>query len=218
MSDNEFPPNSHISREARTTRRVEREPSEEKVVKRVTRGKVIVRKKPLYRRFFEAFRPEDNVSFVEHIVLEVLVDGIRDAASDAASAAIENILGGGGGHRRRRRGGSYTSYNRMSGDSVPRSRRNRDDDRRHSRRDERTHDPREIILETRVECEEVLDSLIELASKFDAATRRDLYSMVGESHTPVDEDWGWYDLRGARIHKIGRDGYLLDLPRPEYLE
>jgi hypothetical protein len=218
MSDNEFPPNSHLSKEDRPHRNADKIDPEKKVVKRVTRGKVIVRKKPLYRRFFEAFRPEDNVSFVEHIVLEVLVDGIRDAASDAASAAIENILGGGGGHRRRRRsGGGYTSYNRMS-EARPRNRRDRDDDRRSSRRDERTHDPREIILETRVECEEVLDNLIELASKYDAATRRDLYSMVGEPHTPVDEDWGWFDLRGARIHKIGRDGYLLDLPRPEYLE
>lgn len=216
--ENEFPPNSHIQKEARSDRRSERAPSEKKEVQRVTRGKAIVRKKPLYKRFFEAFRPEDNRNFFEYIVLEVLVDGIRDAAADAATSAVETALGSGGGRRRRHRGGGYTSYNRM-GDARPRSRRDRDDDdRRPSRRDDRRQDPREVLLETRVECEEVLDNLIEIASKYDAATQRDLFSMIGEPHTPVDEDWGWSDFRGARIHHVGRDGYLLDLPRAEYLD
>ena len=78
-------------------------------------------------------------------------------------------------------------------------------------------DVREVILDSRVEAEEVLDSLIELSSKYDAATMRDLLSLIGEPHNTTHEDWGWYDLRGARIHRVG-GGYLLDLPRPEPLD
>lgn len=75
----------------------------------------------------------------------------------------------------------------------------------------------ELIVETRAEAHEILDGLFELLSKYQVVTMRDLLSMCGESHTNTDEDWGWYDLRGARAHKI-REGYLIDVPRPEPLD
>lgn len=220
MND-EFPPNSHQDREARPARQRFEHPSEKKEVARVTKGKAVVRKRPLYKKFIDAFRPEDNVGFVEYTLIDVLVPGIKDAVSGAATDAIENVLGTSTGRRRRRRGeGGYTSYNRMS-EARPRSRRDRDDDDRRDRRREPAHgrsDHREYILDSRVEAEEVLDSLNEIASKYDSANMRDLCSLIGETPNPTDEDWGWYDLRGSRIHRIGRDSYLLDLPRPVYLD
>lgn len=220
--ENEFPPNSHTaSRDPRPPRQVEKAPAGRKEVRQVTRGKATIRKKSLWKKFIDAFRPEDNVGFMEYALLEVLAPGIKDAALDSVHGALDNAFGGGGGrHHRRRRGDSYTSYNRMS-DARPRSRRSRDrddDDRRSSRRESRmADDAREILLDTRVECEEVIDSLIELASKYEVATMRDLLSLIGEPHNPTHEDWGWTDLRGARIHRVS-GGYLLDLPRPEYLD
>ena len=219
--ENEFPPNSHSKREARSARPSEKAP-ERKEVQRVTKSKAVLRKKPLRRKFIEAFRPEDNVGFVEHALLDILVPSIKDAMAEAASTTIENLLGVGRSARSHRRGrGGYTSYNRM-GAARPHSRYDRDDDdrgRRGGRRETRVaDDAREIILDTKVEAEEVLEGLIELISKYEYATMRDLMSMIGENINPTHEDWGWSDLRGARIHRIGRDGYLLDLPRPEYLD
>jgi hypothetical protein len=218
VSNSEFPSNSHADRETRASRE---KPSEKREVRRVTTGKAVVRKRPLYKKFLDAFRPEDNVGFVEYTLLEVLVPGVKDAMADAIHGTIDNAFGTSSVRsRRRRRGeGGYTSYNRMS-EARPRSRREREEeDRRSSRRDSRVADDvREVIFETRVEAEETLDTLIEVASKYEAATMRDLLSMIGEPVNPTHADWGWYDLRGARIHRIGRDGYLLDLPRPEYLD
>lgn len=220
--ENEFPPNSHSGREAQSARTSERAP-EKKEVLRITKGKAVIRKKPLRRKFIDAFRPEDNVGFVEHTVLDVLVPGIKDAIAYSTTTLIEDALGTSNRPRRHRSsrggGGGYTSYNRM-GAARPRGRRDRDDDdRRDNRRDSRRGDEvGEIILDSRVEAEEVLEGLIELASKYDFATMRDLLSMIGESHNQTHEDWGWSDLRGARIHRVGRDGYLLDLPRPEALD
>lgn len=218
--ENEFPPNSHIAKEARPTKnRPEKTVSAKKEVARVTRSKATLRKKPLHKKFFEAFRPEDNVGFVEYTLLEVLVPGIKDALADAVHGTIDNALGTTRSRGRSRREG-YTSYNRMSS-ARPRGAsrdRDRDDDRRGRRRETRVADDvREVILDTRVEAEEVIDSLIELASKYDVATMRDLLSLIGEPHNPTHEDWGWSDLRGARIHRVG-GGYLLDLPRPEPLD
>lgn len=215
--ENEFPANSHARRETRAPRQGEK-PTERPVPARITKSKAIQRKKPLRKKFLEAFRPEDNVGFVEYTVLEVLVPGIKDALADAVHGTIDNALGSGGSARRRRSGGGgYTSYNRM-GSGRPRDRRDRDDDRRSSRRDiSRASDHAEIVLDSRVEAEETLDGMYELLSKYDAVTRRDFLSMVGEPTTPIDEDWGWTELRGARVHRV-REGYLIDLPRPEPLD
>lgn len=222
MPENEFPPNSHSQREARQSRNAEPAPTR-KEVSQVTRGKATLRKKPLHKKFLDAFRPEDNVGFVEYTLLEVLVPGIKDAVADAVHGTIDNALGSGGIHRRSRdrRGGGYTSYNRMSS-ARPRDRRDRDDDRdrRPARREARVADDvREVILPTRVECEEVIDSLVELASMYGFATMRDLMRLIGEVPNEIHEDWGWDEmpLRGSRIHHVG-GGYLLDLPRPAYLD
>lgn len=220
--ENEFPPNSNSQKEERSRRRPEKETSTKREVARVTTGKVVLRKKPLYKRFIEAFRPEDNKGFVEYALLDLLVPGIKDTVADAASAAIDNALGTGVSHGRRRRsgGGGYTSYNRM-GSARPRGHRDRsreDDDRRGSRHEDRSpSEHREIIVYTRVEAEEVIEQMIELIGNYDAVSKRDLLTMVGEDWEYTDEDWGWTDVRGARIHKI-RDGYLIDLPRPEPLD
>lgn len=220
--DNEFPPNSHTEKESRRDRSAEK-PSSPKDVQRVTRSKATLRKKPLRKRFVETFTGDGQKGVMEYVLLDVLIPGFKDIVADASTTAIERTLFGDVSERRgrRSRGGSgYTSYNRM-GSARPRDRRDRDrDDDRRDRRDRvsrRSSDMPEIILDTRVEADEVIDSMFELISKYEVASMRDLLSLVGEPHNTTDEDWGWTDLRGARIHKV-RNGYLLDLPRPEELD
>lgn len=219
--ENEFPPNSHSQKEVRPRKRPEQASSEKRVVRQVTKGRVVQRKKPLYKKFLDAFRPEDNVGFLEYTLLEILAPGIKDAVADAVHGTIDNALGTSGSRgysRRRRDRGSYTSYNRMGSSRRDRGRdRDRDDDRRDRGRDRGRHEHAEIILESRVEATEVLDQMFEILSGYDTVSRRDLLSMVGEPHDFIDEDWGWTDLRGARIHRVS-GGYLLDLPRPEPLD
>jgi hypothetical protein len=219
--DNEFPPNSHEDREERSSRKSEKGTPEKKVVKRVTKGQAIQRKKPLRKRFVETFTGDDSVGVFEYVMLDVLIPGIKDIVADVSTTAIERSLFGGDvrpRHRSRGHGG-YTSYNRMSS-GRSRDRRDRDDDRDRGRRDrrERGGDHKEYIVPSRVEADEVLETMYELLSKYDTVTKRDLLSMIGEPHNFTDEDWGWTDLRGARVHRIGRDGYLIDLPRPEPLD
>lgn len=217
MND-EFPSNSNSQRDPRREARNEPAPSEKKEVVRITRNKATLRKRPLRKRIADAFAGDGNQGVAEYIFLEVLVPGIKDVVVDTSTTAIERALYGDSvGRSSRRRGGGgggYTSYNRMS-EARPRGRRDRDDDRRPARR--RSSDLPEAIVETRVEAEEVVDNMYELLSKYDVVTMRDLLGMIGEPHSTTDEDWGWTDLRGTRIHRIG-GGYLIDLPRPEPLD
>lgn len=219
--ENEFPPNSHAKKEARPDRpeRATEKTSGKKEVVRVTKSKATLRKKPLHKRFVETFTGDGSKGVLEYVLLDVLVPGFKDIVADASTTAIERTLFGdssGGRRRSRGGGGGHTSYNRMS-DARPRGVRDRDE--RRPKRDSRSpSDHREIIVDTRVEADEVIDNLFELISKYEVATMRDLLSLVGEPHNYTDEDWGWTDLRGARIHRVGQQGYLLDLPRPEPLD
>jgi hypothetical protein len=93
----------------------------------------------------------------------------------------------------------------------------RDEPRSISRRARATHDFDEIILPTRVEAEEVIDRMFDIVSQYETATVADLYELVGINSNYTDGKWGWSDFRGAGVSRV-RNGYLLDLPRPESLD
>jgi hypothetical protein len=109
----------------------------------------------------------------------------------------------------------YTAYNRYS---APPPRGVRDDGRREmSRRGRATHSFDEIILKSRAEATEVLDRLDDIVNKYEVTSVSDLYEMVGIEGSHVDEKWGWDDLGHASITRV-RDGYLLNLPKPEPID
>ena len=201
------------------SRKAKEEKNEQKEVKKVIAGEAIRKKKPLSRRFMETFVGGDDARSVWQYVLgDVLVPAAKDTISDAVSQGIERMLFGesrGRYQARSRASSSYTSYNRYSS-SSPFSRRE-EPRREMSRRARATHDFDEIILELKVEAEDVLDNLYELVQKYDTATVADLYEMVGQTANFTDEHWGWTDLRGAGVTRV-KNGYLLDLPRPEPLD
>lgn len=196
--------------------------TEPKKVEQITSGNVVRRKKPLGKRFAETFVGGDAKGVVGYVVYEVLIPAARDMVADAGREAIERMLYG---EQRspHRRGGSarpsgangYVSYNRF----APGQSSSRNDDPRPSlsRKARASHDFDEIILASRVEAEEVIDRLFDLVSRYESATVADLYEMVGVTGNYTDDKWGWSDIRGAGVTRV-RNGYLLDLPKPEPLD
>jgi len=204
MEQPEFPPNSEASR---------------KKVDRVTSGDVVRKKKSLRKQFSETFVAGDMKSAVQYVMFDVLLPAAKDMVVEAGSAGIEKLIFG---DSRRRRGAStpqsgptgYVSYNRLSG---PMGSGLNAAQRVMSRQSRAKHDFDEIVLDSRVEAEEVIDRLFDLVSRYDTATVADLYELVGLAASHTDHKWGWTDLRGAGVSRI-RDGYLLDLPDPEPLD
>lgn len=190
-----------------------------KKIEKVVEGEVVRRKKPLGRRFTETFIGGDLKTAGAYVVFEVLLPAARDMIADAASQGVEKMLFGEprSTSRRGRFGdgkNGYVSYNRYAPSS---SLLRREEPRGPSRRARANHDFDEIILATRVEAEEVIERLFDLVSRYDAATVADLYELVGVSGNYTDDKWGWSDIRGAGVTRV-RNGYLLDLPRPEPLD
>lgn len=196
------------------------EAPEPKKVESVVVGEVTRRKKPLGKRFTETFVGADIGTVAQYVVLEVLIPAAKDMMSDAVSQGIDRMLFGETRGSSRSRSGrpagtnGYVSYNRMSANKP-----SRDGLNEFSRRPERrsSHDFDEIILATRAEAEEVIDRLFDLVNQYDQATVADLLDLVGVTSNHVDHKWGWTDIRGAGVTKI-RNGYLLDLPKPDSIQ
>lgn len=184
----------------------------EKKVERVTRTEVVKRKKPLGKRFAETFLGGDARGVGSYVMLDVLLPAFKDMVADAMTMGVEKMLWGEARSRSRtgaRVGGLVgggVNYNKVGSGSWrpdPRSPRS-------------ARDADEYIIETRVEAEHVLDSMVKLMEKYDQVTVSDLKDLVGETAAYTDNKWGWTDLRGADIRRI-REGYLLKLPPADTL-
>jgi hypothetical protein len=203
MDQPEFPPNSETAK---------------KNIERVTSGDVVRKKKSLRKQFSETFVAGDMKTAVRYVMFDVLLPAAKDMVVEAGSAGIEKLIFG---ESRRRRGTTppqsgptgYVSYNRYSG---PMGSGLQSAGRAISRQARARHDFDEIVLDSRVEAEEVIDKLFEVVSRYETATVADLYELVGLASTHTDHKWGWTDVRGSGVSRI-RDGYLLDLPDPEPL-
>lgn len=206
-----YPGNSRMNKETGPT---PPEPTTRKKLDPVVEGDVIRRKKPLGKRFAEVFVTGDGRSVWNYVVFDVLVPAAKDMASDAVSQGIERMLfgesrsgRGRGGHSRPSGSNGYVSYNRF----APGTSR-REEARPISRQARTNHEFDEIILDSRVQADEVLERLFDLIGEYKVATVSDLYDLVGITPSYTDANWGWDDLRGARVIKAG-GGFLLDLPK-----
>lgn len=214
MASSEFPSNSRRQTESTGNK------PEPKKIEQIATGDVVRRKKPLGRRFSETFVGGDAKSAGAYVLFDVLLPAAKDMVADAMSMGVEKMLFGEARSTSRRGGtrsstNSYVSYNRYA-PTNPTTRR--EEPRANpSRRARASHDFDEIILATRVEAEEVVDRLFDLVSRYESATVSDLYELVGVAGTFTDEKWGWTDIRGAGVSRV-RNGYLLDLPKPEPLD
>jgi len=199
-----YPGNSHKDRAPQT------EEKTEKKVERVTEGKVIQRKKPLGRKLAETFTSEDAKSAGMFILMDVLVPAFKNMVSDAVSQGADRMLFGESRPSRSSQGSRtrHTPYDSLSRSSSISSQRNI------SRRGRTTHDFGEVVFDSRIEAENVLDRLTTIINQYDVATVSDLYELVGITGSYVDDKWGWSDLRGARVRLV-REGYLLELPPTE---
>lgn len=210
----EFPANS------RTT--PDEQPKDEKKLEQVTEG---VRRKPaLGKRMKEAFGGDDSRSVMDYVVMDVLIPAAKDTMVDAVTQGFERLVFGEARSTTRRAAVSrrpnqgYVSYNRIGGSSAVRSAAPKDEYRPTMSRGARSnHDFDEVVIPTRAEAEQVLDRLDDVVKKYDSATVADFYDLVGVTGEYTDNKWGWSNLQSARVIRA-RDGYLIDLPKPEPVE
>ena len=196
----EFPGNSH--KQAK---------KEDKKITKIIQGSVVTKKKPLGKRISDVFGGANSGEVVHYIIYDVILPATKSTIADMVSGGIEMLLFGETKGRRtiRERGKSYVSYDKRYANPTRRSDREASVSRAKARLN---FD--DIILKSRGEAEEVLSALVDLIDTYGLVCVSDLYDMVGITSAFTDEKWGWTNLSAASVCRV-REGYLLDLPKPE---
>lgn len=193
----DYKANSHKSREEN-----ENVPAEKKKVEPVVKGKA-VKKKNSVRKFTDTFISEDIHNVKSYVVMDVLVPAIKKAVSDIVTNGIEMILYG------ETRGKRSSSASSISYRSYYDDRR---DDRRESRSRSYGYNYEDVVLESRVEAEEVIARMEELIDMYGVVSVADLYDLTNISGNYTDNKYGWTNIRNAEVIRV-RDGYLIKLPK-----
>lgn len=213
-----YPNNSNIAKErAATDRREERPPA-----KKVIKGSVEKRKKPIAKRFAEAFGAKEGQGVLEYIINDIIVPATKNMLLDSVSDGIEMALFGELTSRRNRRGYGRDSGPRYAYDRLSYNRSDRRDDPRERNNDRSRTAPagmmdyEDIIFRSKDDADEVIAQLVTMIDAYGDTTVSDLYEFAGFSAEPQFRNYGWESLGSAAPRRV-RDGYILDLPRPVLL-
>lgn len=179
-------------------------------IEAVVSGTVVRRKQGLLHKLFGNFIAEDADTVMNYVFMDVLLPAAKNAFSDAISQGIERMLFGEQRSRATPTRTGYTNYaQRFTQPKVA-------DRQPMSRQARASHNFSDIILETRVDAEEVLDLLRNLITTYGSANVNEFYDLVGITGEFTDDKYGWDDLRSAYIKPV-RGGYMFNLPRPQPL-
>lgn len=195
----------------------ERSREEPKKVERVVQGEVVRRKTPLGRRMTQNLIGGDAQSVWGYVSTDILAPAFRDLIEDAFVGFITRMVRG-DDHRystaRTRRGGlaSRTDYHGISNHRRP----SRDEPRREAgRRARGSHNLDEIVLENRVDAEEVLDRMEAWLDKYEVVSVAEFYELCGISGNYTDQNYGWINIDSASIHRVRGGGFVINMPVPE---
>lgn len=177
-----------------------------------------VRKKGIGAKFKETFAGDSAESVGQYIFFDIIVPRVKDLLFEMISGGSERALFGSSTRSSRGRRSQLTDKTDYRGISSGNRRdRNERAERDISPRGRANHNFEEILIATRGEAEQVMDTLLALIDEYDSATVADLYSAVGISTDHTDLKFGWTDLSEARIEPARGGGYILEMPRAEPL-
>lgn len=219
MPDNsELKPNSHKYHKEVSEPRQSVEPVIEKAGNK--------KRKPMGKQVKEAL-VGDVEEVRSYLLWDVLVPAVKDTMVDLIKAFAEGIFHSNGTRGRNQyvqRNGStsYVSYSSYSNDGYSSrggGRRPEYGNRpmRGSYNNRYAYDFEGIVYDTRDDAEKVLDALAERTFKYGQASVADLYELSRIPSQYTDVDWGWCELSRASVERT-RDGYIINLPRPERLD
>lgn len=204
-----FPSNTDTGK---TIRQDDREPRESLVGP----GAASVRKPTFINKLTEAFLGDETSGVADYVLYDVIVPAVKATITELVTGSLEMALfgrkthrGGSGSQIRRVGSRSYTQYggygiNQNRGEEYPSRGRGKP-----------AFD--QIVFKDRPEAEDVLAFLTDLTIQYGQASVADFYDLSGITASFVDDRSGWTDLAEAYTVRV-RDGYIIQLPRPQMLD
>lgn len=193
----------------------------------VISGGVKLQKQSGIGKFFRQLFAEDMRTVRQTFREDVLVPFMQDGISGIFHDGIDLLIYGNKGARKssRTRGmfsNMKTRYNEKYRSSLDSSRI-----RRGSRDEDEDEDEVEVFdgsllkftgADARLKAERVLDTLTDALEQYTSVSISDLYDIAGVSNLAgdfTDKNWGWTDLRDAKVRRARGGGYYLDMPKVE---
>lgn len=204
MDMSEYTPNSNKFKKEQAEGR-----KEERKVQKIVKGKVKTKKKGELSKLGDVFIAEDIRSVGSYAFMDVLVPAIKDAVFNIVSDGLSMMLFGSTKGSKKRGVADRVSYNRYY--------RDRDRDREDRSPRSRGYSFDDVILDSRVEAEEVLSAMDDIRDQYGMVTVADLNDLVGVTGRYTDNKYGWSSLRTAEVIHV-RDGYMLKLPRATVID
>lgn len=211
MPDNSnLKPNSHKYHQEQ-----ERKPAE-----KVVSGSAQKQRKSLGKQIKEAMIG-DAEEVRSYLLWDVFVPAVKDTIVDLIKAFAEGLFHSAGSRRsgngyiQRQGPTSYVSYSSYSNGGYARPQQQRP--MRGSYNPRSAYDFSGIVYDSRADAENVLNALAERTMMYGMASVADLYELSGIASSYTDTDWGWAEVSGASVERV-RDGYILNLRKPERLD
>ena len=90
---NEYPSNSHSTKEYSSLSKPKQN-TKEKHVQKVVKGKVVKKKKSTGKRLAETFLEDDSHNVIEYIIYDILIPSAKETISNVVSNGVEMLLFG----------------------------------------------------------------------------------------------------------------------------
>lgn len=220
-----YPNNSNYAKEREAERQTQSDKrdgskaeSKRKKVEKVTRGKVVQRKPPWTRRMAEAFGAREGQGIFDYILCDIIIPATKNMIIDSISDGVAMAFGEAPRRRRSRsrdRGTRY-DYDRVSYRDDDR-RDDRYSDRRRARESSKVRDYEDLLFTSKDDADDVISKLVDLIDQTGEASVLDLYEAAGvDAPDYAVGNYGWFKLGSAYPRRV-RDGYVLDLPKPQVL-
>lgn len=214
------PAKTTYSSNSRVVKSGDNEPERPRVRQVVPPGQAVERKKSMGSKFREQFAGDNARNVGEHLLLEVIVPQTKNLIFELGREFLQRILFGSNrpissvvgsviGNRT-----SYTSYSKNPQGGAPSSML----PAAMTPQQRSMHDFSGTILPEREMGLQVIDVLSTLIADYGAATVNDFYDCIGQTPDFAAVKYGWKNLSQATVRHIGRDGYLLEMPKPMLLE
>lgn len=180
-------------------------------------GKAKAQKKSLVQKLAKSIIEDSIESVKERAFNDIIVPGLKslifDTITDMADAMLFGNSEYSNGYSSRNRSSSRRQEDRASysGYYDKKSRRNRRDNDRRSSWSDYSMEPDDIKVKTRRIANNALAEVDKCIRKYGQASIADLYDAVELTSDWTDSQYGWTDIRGAKIRPI-RDGFMIIMP------
>ena len=200
-----------------TATRPPRDPNKDREkAEKIIDGTAKVRKRTKSQKLMDAVLPEDIFDVKEYVIRDVVAPIIQNSLYDIAVGWLSAIFG----RRSAPMGGraSRPSYRDYYDDRDRRRPRDYSRESRYSQRDysprRRTFDYETIVFDTYTEADKVLERMRDQVVTYGNVSILEMFDFAGLSCDYTAKDFGWEDLRRAKV-VWDRDGWVIDgLSRP----